>query len=208
MSRAVKPARVQYYIDADLVGLAKILVQVRPDVTYPGDPGGLTRNKRTRPPCTIKEPGTLDEIWIPETARQGWLIITRDRHIQDHRAEIDAVREHAARMVNLAGDDAVNAFAQLEVVMCQWRRIEALLDDQGPFIYLATRTTSGRSRYSRARLSRSSGSIRATDILRRKHHRPPTRLRGLHAPSRTVARRSGPRPVPVGTARSCRSAQR
>ena len=60
MSTRAKPARVQYYIDADLLGLAKILVQVRPDVTYPGDPGGLTRNKRLRSPCTIKEPRTAE----------------------------------------------------------------------------------------------------------------------------------------------------
>lgn len=140
MTRPAKPARVCYYIDADLLGLAKILVQVRPDVTYPGDPGGQTRNKRVRPACTIKETRTLDAVWIPETAVQGWLIITRDRHIQDHQAEIAAVREHGARMVNLAGDDAVTPFAQLEVIMCQWRRIEALLGETGPFIYSVTRT--------------------------------------------------------------------
>lgn len=27
------------------------------------------------------------------------------------------------------------------VIMCQWRRICALLDEQGPFIYAVTRTT-------------------------------------------------------------------
>lgn len=141
MSARAKTARVQYYIDADLLGLAKILVQVRPDVTYPGDPGGITRNRRVRPPCPIKEPRTLDHVWIPETARRGWLIITRDRHIQDHRAEINAVRESGARMVTLAGNEAVTPFAQLEVVMCQWRRIEAILAEAAPFIYSATRTT-------------------------------------------------------------------
>jgi hypothetical protein len=40
MSKRARPARVRYYIDADLLGLAKILVQIRTDVTYPGDPGG------------------------------------------------------------------------------------------------------------------------------------------------------------------------
>ena len=60
-------------------------------------------------------------MWIPETARQGWLIITRDRHIQDRRAEIEAARSSGARMINLAGEEAVNTFTQLEVLMCQWR---------------------------------------------------------------------------------------
>jgi PIN like domain len=140
MSKPAKPAAVYYYVDADLLGLAKVLVQVRSDVTYPGDPGGLTRSRRVRPPCTITDPDTHDDVWIPETARQGWLIITRDRHIQDHRAEIEAVRSSSGRMVNLAGDEAVNTFAQLEVLLCQWRFVTGLLNEKGPFIYVLTRT--------------------------------------------------------------------
>jgi hypothetical protein len=123
MSKPAKPAPVRYYVDADLLGLAKILVQVRGDVTYPGDPGGLTRSRRVRRPCIITDPDTEDDVWIPETAHQGLLIITRDRHIQDHRAEIEAVRSSGARMINLAGEEAVNTFAQLEVLMCQWRYV-------------------------------------------------------------------------------------
>jgi hypothetical protein len=36
----IKPAEVRYYIDADILGLARVLAALRPDVTYPGDPGG------------------------------------------------------------------------------------------------------------------------------------------------------------------------
>jgi PIN like domain len=140
MSKPAKPAAVRYYVDADLLGLAKILVQVRGDVTYPGDPGGLTRSRRARLACIITDPDTDDDVWIPETARQGWLIITRDRHIQDHRAEIEAVRSSGARMINLAGEEAVNTFTQLEVLMCQWRYVTSLLQEKGPFIYVLTRT--------------------------------------------------------------------
>jgi PIN like domain len=140
MTKPAKPARVRYYIDADLLGLAKILVQARTDVTHPGDPGGPVKGGRIREPCTITDPATLDYIWIPEAARQDWLIITRDRRIQAHREEIDAVRASSARMINLGGDDAIGTFAQLEALMCQWRRIEALLNEDGPFIYSATRT--------------------------------------------------------------------
>jgi hypothetical protein len=39
-------AQVRYYIDADLLGLAKILVQLRSDVTYPGDPGGIVHRRQ------------------------------------------------------------------------------------------------------------------------------------------------------------------
>ena len=56
---AAKPADVRFYIDADVPGLAKMLVQVRPDVTYPGDPGGVL-HKRYRP-CPVQSTDVDDE---------------------------------------------------------------------------------------------------------------------------------------------------
>lgn len=136
----MKQADVRLYIDADVLGLAKILVQLRSDVTYPGDHGGVL-HKRERPPCLITSPHVPDGEWIPETSRQGWLIVTRDTAIQQNRAEIAAVRDSGARMVALAGPQAGTTWTQLEIVLCQWRRIEALLADPGPFIYTATRSS-------------------------------------------------------------------
>ena len=92
-------------------------------------------------PCPITDAATPDHVWIPETARQGWLIITRDRHIQEHRAEIAAVKSSGARMVTLAGAEAVNTFSQLEALMCNWRQVLKLVARPGPFIFIATRTT-------------------------------------------------------------------
>jgi hypothetical protein len=100
-----RPATVRFYFDADVLGLAKVMVKLRSDVTYPGDPGGVV-HRRERLPCSITSPATPDEIWIPETARQGWLIITRDSRIQHHQAELDAVRNSGARMITLASDEA------------------------------------------------------------------------------------------------------
>jgi len=133
-------ADVRFYIDADLLGLAKLLVQVRNDVTYPGDPGGELYRKK-RPPCAVASPAVKDVEWLPVVCRNKWLIVTRDWHINDHRQEIAAVRDHGARMVTLASKEANSKFAQLELFMCRWRTIEALLEKPGPFIYEATRTT-------------------------------------------------------------------
>jgi hypothetical protein len=76
----------------------------------------------------------LNRVWIPEVARRGWLIITRDSRIQDHRAEVAAVRQNRAKMIALTGKDARNTWQQLEVVMSQWRRIEDLATADGPFL--------------------------------------------------------------------------
>jgi PIN like domain len=139
VTRPAKPATVRFYFDADVLGLAKAVVRLRSDSTYPRDPGGVV-HKRQRPPCPITSAAGLDRDWIPEVARQGWVFITRDRHIRDHRAEIGAVREHRAKMVTLAAEDARGRWNQLEVLMCQWRPIERVVDEPGPFIYRATRT--------------------------------------------------------------------
>ena len=138
MSR-VKPAQVRFYVDADILGLGRILAGLRPDVTYPGDPGTVLYKKQ-RPPCVVQTPATLDTEWIPRVTAEGMLIITRDRQIQHHLAELQAVKEYGARMVALSGKDARGTFDQLEIVMCRWRDIEACLDEAGPFIYTATRT--------------------------------------------------------------------
>jgi hypothetical protein len=62
---------------------------------------------------------------------------------------MEAVRDSGARLVSLASDEAVTRFTQLEVVMCQWRRIESLLAETGPFIYFATRTSFRKARHPR-----------------------------------------------------------
>ena len=78
---------------------------------------------------------------LPQVATRGWIIVTRDRNIQDHRAEIGAVHDHSARMVTLHGPEARGTWEQLEIFMSRWRDIERCLDEPGPFIYTVTRTT-------------------------------------------------------------------
>lgn len=135
-ARLVSP---RFYFDADILGLAKLVGQERADVTYPGDPGGRIK-KQQRPPCVISDPGTLDPVWIPAVAAQGWLILKRDATIQTKRAEIDAVRNNGAKMVNLASAEATNTWTQLEILMTRWREIEALHAQLGPFIVITSRT--------------------------------------------------------------------
>jgi hypothetical protein len=136
----MRPAEVRFYVDADILGLAKVLVAVRgDDFTFPGDVGGIF-HKRERPACPIAKTSTPDTVWLPEAAKRGWLIISRDHNIAENLAELEAVKASGARMVALAGDDAANTWGQLEVFMRRWRQIEALLDEGGPFIYLASRT--------------------------------------------------------------------
>jgi len=134
-----RAAVVRFYVDADILGLGKLIASLRNDVTYPGDPGAEI-HKRQRPPCPITSPDVLDPDWVPEVARRGWLIVTRDSAIITNRNEIAAVREHRAKMVALNQQDAGTKWGQLEVIMTRWRDIENLVTEPGPFIWRASRT--------------------------------------------------------------------
>lgn len=128
----------RFYIDADVLGLGKALANIRDDVTYPGFPGGLGRDKRMRPPCPVASTDVPDTVWIPEVAREGWVIITRDGKIARRRAELAAVRDSSARMVALSGREALTVWDQLVIVAARWDDLERLTIEPGPFIYTAT----------------------------------------------------------------------
>jgi PIN like domain len=136
---SLRAAQVRIYVDADIIGLGKIIAGLRNDVTHPGDPGAVI-HKRQRPACPIASPDVLDTDWIPEVAARGWLIITRDSMITQNRNEIAAVRENKAKMVALNQRDAQTKWGQLEVFMTQWRSIEAMIPVPGPFIWRVSRT--------------------------------------------------------------------
>jgi hypothetical protein len=135
----VRRAEVRFYVDADVLGLAKVLAELRSDVTYPRDPGGVSR-KRARPPSPVTTTDVDDEAWIPVVAARGWTIITRDKAIERRPAERAAVEAHGAKVLALTSREQLTVWDQLEIVMSQWRRIEVLADEPGPDIYAVTRT--------------------------------------------------------------------
>lgn len=131
---------IRFYVDADLLGVAKILVEVRSDVTYPGDPGGLGPDGLNRPACPV-QPGDKDVDWIPTVAQANWVIISRDRHIQHRPAERSALVATGARMFRLDARHRLNKWQELEIIVTQWRRFEELAELPGPWLYMATRTS-------------------------------------------------------------------
>ena len=130
---------VRYYVDADTLGLAKVMVALRWDVTYPGDPGG-TIKRHARPACPITATNVDDDVWIPEVASSGWAIISRDKKISRRPAELRAIQTAGAKMFAIASDEKLDVWRQLEVLFCNWRKIEELRETPGPYIYKLTRT--------------------------------------------------------------------
>lgn len=133
---------IKYYVDADLIGLGKLLVQVRTDVTYAGDEGGLGIDKKPRDRSPIA-PGALDPVWIPEAAGRNWLVITKDTHMAGRPEERRMILTTNARHLRIAGTPGkkLRKWDQLEIVVSQWRTIERLFDEEpGPWIRVLTRT--------------------------------------------------------------------
>lgn len=50
----MRPAAVRFYFDADVLGLAKVVCSLRPDCTFPGDPGAEIQR---RPSCLSSHVG-------------------------------------------------------------------------------------------------------------------------------------------------------
>jgi hypothetical protein len=66
----VKPAVVRFYIDADILGVGHILSRIRPDVTYPGETGGVV-HKQERQVCPITSTQVDDDVWIPAVTERS-----------------------------------------------------------------------------------------------------------------------------------------
>lgn len=140
MTTGYPPAEVRFYVDSDLGKAAKMLAELRSDVTYAGAKLRVLRGVET-PACLVTDRGMPDEEWIPIVARQGWVILTRDGRIQSRLRELQAVHDHGAKLVTLAGKEAIFPWDQLRLVFHHWERIEAAHVEGGPFVYSATRTT-------------------------------------------------------------------
>jgi len=133
----VKP---RWYVDADTLGLAHVLIRARPDVTYPGDDGIRHRPAWCMPPCVVSDPATRDDVWIPLAASAGMAIITRDKHIATRTAEKAEVLAASARMFAITTPGNLRTWDLLAVVVAQWEKLESAALEPGPYIYSVTRS--------------------------------------------------------------------
>jgi hypothetical protein len=138
--RNTRLATVRFYFDADILGLAQVVAGLRPDSTFPGDPGGLVQ-KRLRPPCPITSPNTPDLVWIPIVAQNGWAMITRDAAINRRPAERQAIIASSGKLFAIASPGPLSKWDQLEILMARWRDVERIAQGQGPFIYALSYST-------------------------------------------------------------------
>jgi hypothetical protein len=130
----------RWYVDADTLGLAHVLIRARRDVTFPGDSGERHQESWRLPACVISDPATHDNVWIPTVAGAGLAIITRDSRIATRTAEINEVVAAGARMFAITSPEQLYTWDLLTVVVSQWDQMERAAQEDGPYIYSVTRT--------------------------------------------------------------------
>ena len=75
-----------------------------------------------------------DVEWLELCGREGWAVLTMDRRIRYHRAEIAAIRRHRVRAFALTSGN-LSAAQQAERFIDNRERIEAACVSPGPFVY-------------------------------------------------------------------------
>ena len=79
-------------------------------------------------------PGTIDQEWIPQVARAGWVIITRDKRIERRPHELRTVRDNGGRMFAITSPEQLSKWGQLEILMRCWRDLEEKAVQPGPYV--------------------------------------------------------------------------
>jgi hypothetical protein len=72
-----------------------------------------------------------DEEWIPHVARQGWVILTKDRKIQHRLSERLAVQDSGARLFALVGK-RLGGEAMAATILRAGRRMEKFVKKHRP----------------------------------------------------------------------------
>lgn len=75
-----------------------------------------------------------DEEWIPHVARQGWVILTKDRKIQHRLSERLAVQDSGARLFALVGR-RLGGEAMAATILRAGRRMEKFVKKHPPTIH-------------------------------------------------------------------------
>jgi hypothetical protein len=119
----VDPLPLQpFYVDASMLGTAKVLAAARPAIYYPGQPG-----------CPVTSAAMKDEEWLPIVGEHGWPVIMRDKRIRKRPGERAALIAAGVQVFVLTGAGQSTKWEQLLLVARNWETIERIVrDEPGP----------------------------------------------------------------------------
>ncbi len=86
-------------------------------------------------------PAAPDEDWIALVGRKGWVAVTKDRNVRYRMAELQAIRQHSARVVVIRMKNATGP--EIADVLIKGRKRIALFTAKTPAPYVAGIQKSG-----------------------------------------------------------------
>ena len=126
--------QAEWYVDADTIGLGRVLAAAKLRVNWPGDDGIRQNPRDAVNPSPVMHTHMADDAWIPAVSRAGMAIITRDKMILRRTSEINAVAAANARMFALAVPENLNIWGLARLTAANWPEMERLAKEPGPFI--------------------------------------------------------------------------
>lgn len=116
-----------FFVDENLLGIARLLARVRDDIVHPGHPDV--------PDIPLQTP---DLAWLPIVGAQGWPVIMRDKRIRTRRPERQALIDAGVKAFCLTTSGNSRSWDLLRVIVKNWDAVEERARDDGPFIYGVT----------------------------------------------------------------------
>jgi hypothetical protein len=111
-----------FYVDASMLGLARVLAAARPAIYYPGQPG-----------CPVTSPAMKDHEWLPIIGERGWPVIMRDKRIRKRPGERAALIDAGLQAFVLTGAGQSTKWEQLLLLARNWATIERIAQEEpGP----------------------------------------------------------------------------
>lgn len=117
----------RFFIDENLLGIARLLAKVRDDIVHPGHPD--------LPEIPLRTP---DLTWLPIVGERRWPVVMRDKRIRTRRPERDALVKASVRAFCLTTAGNSRSWDLLRVIVRNWEAIEVKAKEDGPFIYGVT----------------------------------------------------------------------
>jgi hypothetical protein len=100
--------------------------------------------KRVRPDAKWKldlfPHDTKDVVWLEAAGKQGWLVVTRDKHVRTRPGERRAIEEHGVGCFILGYKQDLKKEEVTEIVLGALEHMEELFErTERPFIYTITK---------------------------------------------------------------------
>jgi hypothetical protein len=104
-----------FYVDASMLGTAKVLALARPEIYYPGQAG-----------CPVERPSMPDDEWLPIVGAHNWPVIMLDKRIRKRPGERAALIEAGVYAFVLTGAGQAKKWDQVLLLARNWETIERL----------------------------------------------------------------------------------